>query len=332
MNRHSDLPSTLADGRSLDVRVAGPEDGSVARLASRHAVHRPPVPLRSSRRPSARGIRLVTYSRPGYAGSTREGRSVADCAARRRRIVDHLGADRFATMGQSGGGPHTLACAALLPDRVIACATIAGVGPWDAEGLDFLEGMAQENIEELGAALEGAEALRAFLETRGRESSGERPADEVARMPSAGSSRRRRQRGGRPGSSPSTLAAMFHEAVRDRHLGLVRRRHGVHRVRGGSTWRRSGSRCRVWQGAQDLMVPFAHGEWLAAHVPMRRRACSTGPRPPLARRGLVRRDPRRPDGRLGGVSVATETNATSCEIDMALVERAAEASRPPRST
>ncbi len=61
------------------------------------------------------------------------------------RIVDHLGVDRFATMGWSGGGPHTLACAALLPERVIACATVAGVGPWGAEGLDFLEGMAPEN-------------------------------------------------------------------------------------------------------------------------------------------------------------------------------------------
>ncbi|MGZ4131218.1 MAG: alpha/beta fold hydrolase, partial [Actinomycetota bacterium] len=154
----------LGDGRRLDVRVAGPADG--VPLVSHHgtpSTGRPFEPYVEAA--SERGLRFVTYTRPGYAGSTRApGRSVADCAADTARIVDHLGAERFYTTGQSGGGPHALACAALLPERVIACATTAGVGPWNADGLDFLAGMADENIEEMTAAIEGAYALETYLE------------------------------------------------------------------------------------------------------------------------------------------------------------------------
>ena len=153
----------VGGGRSLDVRVVGAKDGVV--LVAHHGTPSTGRPFRPYVEAAAeRGLRLVTYTRPGYAGSTRNlGRSVADCAADTAPLAHQLGADRFYTMGQSGGGPHALACAALLPDRVIACATTAGVGPFDADGLDFLAGMAQENIDELGAAVEGAEALEQFL-------------------------------------------------------------------------------------------------------------------------------------------------------------------------
>ena len=74
-----------------------------------------------------RGWQLVAYARPGYAGSARrEGRSVADAATDVATILDDLGLDRFVTIGWSGGGPHALACAALLPDRCAAAATLAG--------------------------------------------------------------------------------------------------------------------------------------------------------------------------------------------------------------
>src|SRR6476646_3986228 len=89
----------------------------------------------------ARGARLIGFDRPGYGGSTeRPGRSVADVAGDVTAILDGLGIDRCATWGVSGGGPHALACAALLPERIEAVATLVSVAPYDAEGLDWLEG------------------------------------------------------------------------------------------------------------------------------------------------------------------------------------------------
>src|SRR5919201_1547154 len=88
---------------------------------------------------AARGLRGVSYSRPGYGDSGRkEGRNFADCAGDVISIADALGAERFYVGGWSGGGPHALACAALLPGRVRAVATIGSVAPYDADGLDWL--------------------------------------------------------------------------------------------------------------------------------------------------------------------------------------------------
>jgi len=111
------------------------------------------------------GARLVAYSRPGYDGSTPDpGRSVADAAADVAALLDALGAERFATYGWSGGGPHALACAALLPDRCAAAATIAGAAPSDRPDLEFMAGMGEGNIQEFGAALEGRDTLTPMLE------------------------------------------------------------------------------------------------------------------------------------------------------------------------
>ena len=129
-------------GRLLDFELSGPQDGRL--LVLHHG-----TPSAGWAYPqwtadgAQRGLRHLCYSRPGYSSSARhEGRTVADCAADVAAIVDALGVDRFYTAGISGGGPHALACAALLPDRVIAAASIAGVAPSDADGLDFLAGMA----------------------------------------------------------------------------------------------------------------------------------------------------------------------------------------------
>lgn len=112
-----------------------------------------------------RGIRLLSYDRPGYGGSSpAPGRSVADAAADTAAVADGLGIDRFAVWGVSGGGPHALACAALLPDRVTAAGSLASVTPYPAEGLDWLEGMGEDNHVEFGAALEGREALEPLLD------------------------------------------------------------------------------------------------------------------------------------------------------------------------
>jgi pimeloyl-ACP methyl ester carboxylesterase len=79
---------------------------------------------------AAKGLRSVICSRPGYGGSTRnEGRTVADAASDTAALADHLGSERFLVAGWSGGGSSALACAALLPDRVRAAVTLAGLAP-----------------------------------------------------------------------------------------------------------------------------------------------------------------------------------------------------------
>src|SRR5262245_33992499 len=94
----------------------------------------------------AKGIRLVAWDRPGYGDSTpRPGRSVADVVEDAADIADALGLERFAVWGVSGGGPHALACAALLADRVTAVASLASPAPYEADGLDWLAGMGKDN-------------------------------------------------------------------------------------------------------------------------------------------------------------------------------------------
>ncbi len=76
------------------------------------------------------GLRVVTVDRPGYGQSTPlPGRAVAHMAQDVAVVADHLGAERFAVFGGSGGGPHALAVAALLGDRVRACVPVCSAAP-----------------------------------------------------------------------------------------------------------------------------------------------------------------------------------------------------------
>ena len=156
---------TLADGRRIAVLAEGPEDGIP--LVRHHGtpggglVPYPPM----TETELARGFRSIHLARPGYSQSTpRPGRRVADVAGDVAEILDALGAGTFLTIGWSGGGPHALACAALLPGRCLAAASVAGVAPREAAGLDWLAGMGPENIEEFRAAEAGPAELTAFLE------------------------------------------------------------------------------------------------------------------------------------------------------------------------
>ena len=117
------------------------------------------------RHAAANGIRLIGFDRAGYGDSSRHaGRNVGAVAADVESIADALGLERFATWGISGGGPHALACAALCDGRLTAAASLAGVAPWGAEGLDWLAGMGEANIEEFDNVLAGEEALRPAIE------------------------------------------------------------------------------------------------------------------------------------------------------------------------
>ena len=114
------------------------------------------------------GVRVITYDRPGYGASTRHpGRRVADASADVAAIADALGLQRFAVFGGSGGAPHSLACGALMPDRVTRCASVVGPAPFGDEGLSadqWFDGMVEGNVREFGWAIEGEHALRPELE------------------------------------------------------------------------------------------------------------------------------------------------------------------------
>jgi pimeloyl-ACP methyl ester carboxylesterase len=145
---HTPLERTLhlngPSGRALEVTLAGPDSGRPlifhTGTPSAGKIFPPMVAQGADR-----GLRHISYARPGYRGSDRDpGRSVADCAADVAAIADALGIEQFLCVGSSGGGPHALATAALLPTRTLAVATLAAVAPADAAGLDWLAGMGQE--------------------------------------------------------------------------------------------------------------------------------------------------------------------------------------------
>ena len=108
----------------------------------------------------------MSYDRPGYGASTaRLGRDVASAADDVAAIAEALGIDRFAIMGHSGGGPHALACGALLPDRVLGVVCVSGTAPYGADGLDCFAGMADAGVASMSAAAEGRAARQAYEES-----------------------------------------------------------------------------------------------------------------------------------------------------------------------
>jgi pimeloyl-ACP methyl ester carboxylesterase len=212
----------------------------------------------------ARGIRLVAYDRPGYAGSSRDaGRSIGDAAADVAAIGDALGFDRFATWGVSGGGPHALATAALLPDRVVAAASLAAVAPYDADGLDYLDGMGEMNIEEFGAALAGEAALRPNHERDAVEFVAAGPAglkEGLATLLSPVDA----------AALDDALAAHMFESF---ETGLANGVDGwldddlAFIAPWGFDVADISVPVLLWQGLEDRFVPPGHGRWLAGRIP-----------------------------------------------------------------
>ena len=156
----------LSEGRTLHVydAPADERDGGLA-VFWHHGTPNLGAPLEPLLAAAAeRGIRWVSYDRPGYGGSTpRPGRDVSSAAADVAAIADALGLPRFAALGHSGGSAHALACGALLPERVVAVVSMSGLAPMTAEGLDWFAGMARGGAAELRAAMDGREALERFV-------------------------------------------------------------------------------------------------------------------------------------------------------------------------
>ena len=254
---------TRADGRSLAVLEEGVPDGPT--LVAHHGtpgaglLYRPEV--ESAR---LRGVRLLAYDRPGYGGSTpHPGRRVADAAADVAAILDALGVERFATYGTSGGGPHALACAALLGDRCVAAATLAGVGEAGAPDLDWLAGMGEGNQVEFGAAIAGRAPLAELLREEAAGLAGATATDLADEM--------------RPHLSGVDAEALTGELAA--HLMSSFATGLAPGIEGwidddlafvgpwGFDLDSIAAPVLVWQGNEDLMVPAAHGEWLRDHVP-----------------------------------------------------------------
>ena len=249
-------------GRRLDVELSGPDEG-------RPLIFHNGTPMAGTMfapmvaQGADRGVRHIAYSRPGYCGSDRDvGRTVADCARDVAAIADELGIERFLTVGWSGGGPHALACAALLPERTMAAATLAGVAPFNAHGLDWLAGMGEENIEEFDAARAGEEQLGSYLEGQRAEMLHASAADLHGAL---GDLLSDVDRAVLSGEFAAYLAAAMQSSLE----------HGIwgwfdDDVAFLGDWGFDLAKINVpvtiWQGEQDRFVPFAHGRWLAEHV------------------------------------------------------------------
>lgn len=212
------------------------------------------------------GARLITYDRPGYGGSDRHpGRSVVDCVGDVAAIADALELDRFAITGGSGGGPHSLAVAARLGERVTRAAAVVSPAPFDV-GLDWSKGMDPLNVREVEWALQGEEVQAPELEREAAEA-----LERVAADPS-------KVLGDDWELSEADRASLARTELHD-----VIRQDVAEALRTG-IWGWSDDMLaivkpwgfevgevrvptRVVYGAGDVLVPSQHGEWLAQNIP-----------------------------------------------------------------
>ncbi len=251
------------DGRTLAVEEAGDPDGLPVLVHngtpnSRHLYA--PVVADAT----ARGLRVIGYDRPGYGGSSPQpGRTVADGAADVRAICAELGIGRLVTWGISGGGPHVLATAALLPGLVAAAASLAALAPFGADGLDYYDGMGQENVDDFKLALNDEQAAWARC---GEQRAGVLAASAdtlAATMPSlltptdaavfTGELAEYLDWSGREGLGPGPDGLFEDSVAFVRPWGFDPAAISVPLL--------------VMHGREDLFVPFGHGQWLAARIP-----------------------------------------------------------------
>ncbi len=251
------------DGRTLQVLERGDPNGRPVLVhngtPNSRLMFEPDVAL--ARR---QGIRLISYDRPGYGGSTpHPGRTVADCAGDVRAIAAALGIPRLGVWGISGGGPHAIACAALLPDLVPAVAVLASGAPWGAEGLDYFDGMGELNADDIRLMLEDPPAARAKCESDRLELLEVTPDGLMEIL--------------------KTLLAPVDAAELTGELAQFMIESGKAGLAPGSDgwWDDELAFLEPWgfelgsirtpvlllHGRQDRFVPFAHGEWLARNIP-----------------------------------------------------------------
>ncbi|MEU8292757.1 alpha/beta fold hydrolase [Streptomyces pseudogriseolus] len=252
-----------ADGRRLRIEIAGDPRGRPVFL-----LHGMPG-SRVGPRPRSlflyqRGARLISYDRPGYGGSDRRpGRRVADVAEDVARVADALGLDRFAVAGRSGGAPHALACAALMPDRVTRAAAMVGLAPRDARGLNWFAGMAPSNVTEFRTVVSDPERFAAGIIPRSA-----RIRDDPARL--LEELRADLTADDRLIVSDNTVRSMllrnYREALGTSPYGWIDDALAL-----TGPWGFDPASIKVpvllWHGQEDVFSPASHSAWLAERIP-----------------------------------------------------------------
>lgn len=249
MVTESDL--VLPDGRTLHLYDRGARGAGELAVVWHHGtpnVGAPPRPLFAAA--DALGIRWVSYDRPGYGGSTSlPGRTIADGARCTAAVADRLGLERFAVMGHSGGGPHALACGALLPERVVAVVSGAGLAPFGAEGLDWFAGMAAAGVASLRAAAAGRAEKERHEASGGVRDPEFTPADDEALA-----------------GEWSWFGEVVGPAVEAGPGGLIDD-DLAYVAPWGFDPAKLGVPVLLLHGGRDRVVPSAHSEWLARRCP-----------------------------------------------------------------
>lgn len=211
-----------------------------------------------------RGIQLISYDRPGYGGSDRHaGRRVVDVAQDVAAIADAIGVERFAVVGRSGGAPHALACAALLPERVTRAAALVPLAPRDADGLDWFEGMTAYNVVHFRSAFSTPDRYVAQLIRRSAaiRSDPARLLDDLRRDLTDDDRRIVSDTGIR-----AMLLRNYQEALRTSPYGWIDDALALCRPWG---FELSAIRAPVllWHGKKDVFSPASHSCWLAGRIP-----------------------------------------------------------------
>ncbi|MFD5198884.1 alpha/beta fold hydrolase [Streptomyces sp. NPDC058375] len=252
-----------ADGRHLMVERMGDPRGRPVFL-----LHGTPG---SRLGPAPRGMvlyqrhtQLIAYDRPGYGGSDRhEGRRIKDVVEDIRAIADALGLERFAVVGRSGGAPHALACAALMPERITRTAALVSLAPRDAAGLDWFDGMAASNVQAYSTAADDPESLAASFIVRSAQIRRDpvRLLDDLRRELTDSDRLVVNDAGIR-----SMLLRNFSEGLRHSAWGWIDDAIAFCRPWGFDPARITG-RVLLWHGVKDVFAPVGHSRWLAGQIP-----------------------------------------------------------------
>lgn len=222
----------------------------------------------------AAGLRVITYDRPGYGQSDRHaGRRIVDCVGDIAAIADAIGLDRFHVTGGSGGAPHALATSARLADRVIAVEAAVCPVPYGTPDFDWFAGMDPANIREFGWAMAGErtlhEELTAYIAKMLDQVDAGRTDDALVDFDLDEADRAVMARA----DVQQVMAEMMREAFATGPWGWVDDDLALIEPWGFDVTDIA-TPVKISYGSTDVLVPAAHGAWLAEHVPNARVAVS----------------------------------------------------------